>query len=216
MSQISVNKQISPYMAFYMVTTMQIGVGILGFERYIAKSAGHDAWISVIIGGLSFNVLIWMIYRLLTKENADIIGVHRNLFGRWIGGALSFLLLIYFSSTILTVLRTYIEVIQIWVFPELSTPIISLILLGLAYSYVLGGIRVVAGLSVLGFFISLPLFLLKYYALKHAHYTNLLPILDHSFTELMAATRGVTLDYLGLELILLYMPFLKQPEKSQK
>ncbi|MGD6962451.1 GerAB/ArcD/ProY family transporter [Fictibacillus phosphorivorans] len=216
MSQISENKQISPYMAFYMVTTMQIGVGILGFERYIAKSAGHDAWISVIIGGLSFNVLIWMIYRVLSKENADIIGVHKNLFGRWIGGALSFLLLIYFSSTILTVLRTYIEVIQIWVFPELNTAVIAIILLGLAYSYVIGGIRVVAGLSVLGFFITLPLFLLKYYALKNAHYTNLLPILDHSFSDLMAATKGVTLDYLGFELILLYLPFLKQPEKSQK
>lgn len=78
------------------------------------------------------------------------------------------------------------------------------------------GIRVVAGLSVLGFFITLPLFLLKYYALKDAHYTNLLPIFDHSITEILAATKGVTLNYLGFEMILLYLPFLKQPEKSQK
>ncbi|MFG6494670.1 GerAB/ArcD/ProY family transporter [Fictibacillus sp. UD] len=216
MSQISENKQISPYMVFYMVTTMQVGVGILGFERYIAKSAGHDAWIAVVLGGLSFNIIIWMIYRILLKENTDIVGVHRNLFGRWVGGLLSLLLLLYFISTVITVLRTYIEVIQIWMFPELGTGVIAILFLVLAYSFVVGGIRAVAGLAVLGFFITLPLFLLKYYALKDAHYTNLLPIFDHSITEILAATKGVTLNYLGFELILLYLPFLKQPEKSQK
>ncbi|KZE69230.1 spore gernimation protein GerB [Fictibacillus phosphorivorans] len=216
MSQISENKQISPYMVFYMITTMQVGVGILGFERYIAKSAGHDAWIAVVLGGLSFNIIIWMIYRILLKEKTDIIGVHRSLFGRWIGGLLSVLLLLYFSSIVITILRTYIEVIQIWVFPQLGTEVIAIIFLFLAYSYVIGGIRVVAGLAVLGFFITIPLFLLKYYALKSGHYSNLLPFFEHSITEILAATKGVTLNYVGFELILIYLPFLKQPEKSQK
>lgn len=216
MSMINENKKISSYMAFYIVTTMQVGVGILGFERYIAKTAGHDAWISVILGGLSVHVLIWMIFKILSKENQDIIGVHHQLFGKWIGAVLSFLFLIYVLSTVVTVVRTYIEVIQIWVFPELNTAIITIIILGLSYSFVVGGIRVVAGLSILGFFTTLPLFLLKYYALKEAHYSNILPLFDHSFTEILAGTKGVTLNYVGFELILLYLPFLKQPEKAHK
>jgi spore germination protein (amino acid permease) len=210
------NKQISPYMVFYLITTMQVGVGILGFERYVAKFAGHDGWISVIISGLSFNVLIWLIYKILSKENNDIFAVHKNMFGKWIGGVLSLILIMYFTSFVITILRSYVEVIQIWIFPELSNWLISIILLLLAYSFVIGGLRVVTGLCLIGFFYTIPLFLLKYYALKQGHLYNLLPIFDHSIKELMAGTKAVTLDYLGFELILVYFPFIKHVEKSHK
>ncbi|HAJ3957491.1 TPA: GerAB/ArcD/ProY family transporter, partial [Escherichia coli] len=41
--------KVSPYFAFFLNHKIQIGVGILGFERYIAQSAGHDAWVAIII-----------------------------------------------------------------------------------------------------------------------------------------------------------------------
>lgn len=210
------NKQLSPYMTFYLITTMQVGVGILGFERYIAKSAGHDAWMAVIISGLSFSVLIWICYKILLKENNDIISVHKNLFGKWFGGLLSIFLLLYFFGFVVTILRTYIEVIQIWMFPELATWVIAVLLLLVAYSFVIGGLRVVTGLCLLGFFYTIPLFLLKYYALKEGHFYNLLPIMDHSIKEIFSATKAMTLNNLGIELILIYFPFIKQAKKSHK
>lgn len=42
-----------------------IGVGIMGFQRDIIKSAGYDAWISVLLSSISIHVLVWMTYRFL-------------------------------------------------------------------------------------------------------------------------------------------------------
>lgn len=65
---------------------MQLGVGVLGFQRIVAKSAEQDAWISIVIAGLGVHVLIWMIYKILDKSGGDVTDVHREIFGKWIGG----------------------------------------------------------------------------------------------------------------------------------
>jgi spore germination protein (amino acid permease) len=210
------NKQVSPYLAFYLITTMQIGVGILGFERYVARPAGHDAWIAVIASGFSINILIWMCYRILNSEKNDIIVVHQTLFGKWLGGLLSCYLVVYFLAFVVTITRTYIEVVQVWMFPEIDTWLLALFILTLAYSFITGGFRVVAGLCLLAFFFTVPLFLLKYYALKEAHFSNLLPVFDHSVKELLLGTKAMTLNYLGFEVLLMFYPFFKRPEKSEK
>ncbi|MBG9578716.1 hypothetical protein ABE42_05645, partial [Bacillus thuringiensis] len=53
---------VSSFFAFFLINTMQIGVGALSFQREIAQHAGHDAWIIVILTGVIGHVLIWMIY----------------------------------------------------------------------------------------------------------------------------------------------------------
>jgi len=41
--------QVSPSFLFFLVHSTQIGVGILGFQRYIIKGAGYEAWISIFL-----------------------------------------------------------------------------------------------------------------------------------------------------------------------
>ncbi|MFP3340053.1 GerAB/ArcD/ProY family transporter, partial [Micrococcus sp. SIMBA_131] len=84
-----------------------------------AKYAGNDAWISVLVAGLSLNVIIFLIYKIMMKEKGDLISLHHNLFGKWIGGLLSLIAIVYFIAMGITVLRTYIEVVQVWMFPDL-------------------------------------------------------------------------------------------------
>ncbi|MBR8645717.1 GerAB/ArcD/ProY family transporter [[Brevibacterium] frigoritolerans] len=55
-NQMKQNKYL--HFCFFLMPGMQIGVGVLGFERIIAKEAGQDAWISVLISGLIINVLL--------------------------------------------------------------------------------------------------------------------------------------------------------------
>ena len=47
---------ISPFLIMFIIHSNQVGVGILGFPRYIAAYAGNDAWIVVIITGVVFHV----------------------------------------------------------------------------------------------------------------------------------------------------------------
>ena len=43
---------VSPYFAFLLLHSLQIGVGVLGYQRVIAQYAGYDAWISLIVAGV--------------------------------------------------------------------------------------------------------------------------------------------------------------------
>ncbi len=210
------NKQISHFFVFYLITQMQLGVGLLGFERYIVKDSGYDSWIAIILAGLAVHLLLWICYQILMKGKNDLIVIQRNLFGKWLGGFFSIVILAYFTLLVVTITRTYVEIIEVWMFPNLSRWLMIALILGIAYSYVIGGFRVVTGICVLGFYFALPLFLLKYYPIQQGHLSNLFPIMDHSFTDILKSSKTMTLEYLGFELIFLFYPFIKNPEKSQK
>ena len=42
------NAKIAPQLVFFLIIGAQIGVGILGFVRYIAKFVNQDSWLVVI------------------------------------------------------------------------------------------------------------------------------------------------------------------------
>ena len=207
---------VSPFLVFFLVHTIQIGIGVLGFQRYIAKSAGYDAWIAVLAFGLLVNLMIWMIYSIMKKGKGDITVIHQELFGKWIGGLFSLCYIIYLLLFATTVLRTFIEVIQVWMFPEMKVWAFSLVFLVLTYYVVSGGFRTVTGVSLLGVVLPSYLLLTLWFPLEFANFRNLLPILDHSIKEIAISTKATALSYLGFEALFMFYPFIKQPEKSQK
>ncbi|PJN91042.1 GerAB/ArcD/ProY family transporter [Bacillus sp. mrc49] len=211
-------KLISTFFVFFLMPGMQIGVGVLGFERFIAKEAGQDAWISIIISGLTINMLVWMCYKMLGRgtQTLDLVAIHHDLFGKWAGNAFNILFILYFTAITIIIVRTYLEVIQVWMFPGVNILMLLSIILILVYSFVVGGFRVITGLCLIGLVITSPLILLNYFPLKHAHFENLGPVFDHSFLEIMKACKNMTLNYLGFELLLIYYPFIKKREHSQK
>ncbi|MCF6139381.1 GerAB/ArcD/ProY family transporter [Pseudalkalibacillus berkeleyi] len=207
---------VSAGLAFFLTHTMQIGIGVLGYERYIAKDAGYDAWISIIITGLSIHIILWMMYSMMNKENGDLIAIHRRVFGKWVGGALSFFFVIYFLTLGITVLRSYIETVQAWMFPNLNMTLFLLVFLTLIYYTVSGGFRVVTGVAFFG--VLLPSFLLffLYFPFRYGQWDFLQPVLNHSPKEIFASSKVAVLEYIGFEVLLIIYPFIKNPEKSQK
>jgi len=209
-------KQISPFLVFFLVHSVQVGVGVLGFQRIIMKSAGNDAWIAVIAAGISINVAIMIMYLLLNKQQKDLIDIHKDLFGKWIGGFFSLIWIIYWLVIGLVVLRSYIEIVQVWVFPLINIMMFSIIILGLVYYNVTGGFRVVAGISFLGVVIPFYIFLSFLFPIEYANFRNLLPVWNHSVKELSIATKDMMLGLLGFSTLLMYYPYIKHPKKSQK
>lgn len=208
------DKKVSNYFVFYLIHTMQIGVGILGFERYIAKSAG--SWIAIITSGAAILGLIWISYLILNKGKNDIVAIHHQIFGKWIGGFLSIYFVLYYTMFVIVLIRTYVEVIQVWVFPDVYHWVFIVIIILIAYSYVTGGFRVVTGIAFLGVIYGLPLLFVKYFPIREGDIGNLFPIFDLSLKELYSASRGMTLNYLGFEVLFMFYPFIKDPPKSQK
>lgn len=211
------NVKVPPTMAFFLVVAMQIGVGILGFERYMAKDAGYDAWLSILIGGLALHLLLWMIYQIVEDSSErDLISAHRDVLGKYIGNFLNILISLYYLLLCVTVTRTFIEVIQVWVFPRMNIWVFTFFFLLIIYYFVSGGFRLVTAICVFSVLLGLPLLLLNYFPIQYAHVENLFPIINHTLPEFLKATKTATLSFLGIELLLIYYPFLKDPQSSKK
>ncbi|MGG1678296.1 GerAB/ArcD/ProY family transporter [Neobacillus sp. NRS-1170] len=208
--------KISPFLVFFLVHTMQFGIGVLGFQRIIAMTAGYDAWISVILAGLSIHIIVWMMYKILETAEGDIITAHSFVFGNKIGKLLSFPFVIYFLLIAVTVLRTYIEVIQVWMFQDMSTFWYSLAFCVLAIYIIFGGFRAVTGVAFFGVVLPAYLIFSFFFTIPYADIKNLQPILDHSIKDLVMASYQMSLTYLGYEILLFFYPYIKDPQKSKK
>ncbi|WP_274380099.1 GerAB/ArcD/ProY family transporter [Lederbergia galactosidilytica] len=103
---------------FFIIYGIQTGVGIIGAPRYIFREAGRDAWLSVIIAFLMQIIVTYVMLLILRQyKNADIFGIQVDLFGRWIGKILGTVYIVYFAASLFSIIITYIEVIQIFLYP---------------------------------------------------------------------------------------------------
>ncbi|WP_240468555.1 GerAB/ArcD/ProY family transporter [Gracilibacillus sp. YIM 98692] len=207
---------ITASLVFFLIHSMQIGIGILSYQQDIVKSAGNDSWIAVIFAGLIVHIIIWMMYKILKNGKGDLITIHYDLFGKWLGGIFSLIWIIYYWAIGLVVIRSYLEVVQVWMFPDISIWQFSLIFLSLVYYLLIGGFRVVTGICFLGVVIPAYLLLTLIFPIEFTEFRNLLPIWNHSLKDISLATKDMTLSYLGLSTLLMFYPYLKNPERSQK
>lgn len=207
--------QISPFLVFYMVMSIQIGIGVLGYQRIIAMDAGYDAWISILFAGGCIHVIIWMIYKICDTAGGDIVTAHKYVAGNFIGKALSAIFIGYFILFSLTVIRTFIEVIQVWMFPELSTFWFSFGFTILCVYIIFGGFRTVVGTAFFGLVLPAYLLLTFGWAIKFSNFYNLLPIWDHSIKELLTASYHMSLTFIGFEIIIFSIHLLKN-QKSRR
>lgn len=213
----NIRHQVSPYLVFFIIYNSQVGVGILSFQRTIAAKAGYDAWIGVLAAGCLVQVFVWVMYKLLGKVNGDIIDVHTTIFGNGLGKFLSLFFMIYYWSACVSVLIGFIEIIQVWMFPAMPSWILSTIILLSVYYCVSGGFRVIVGMSFLSFiFPQILLIILFIFPLKIAHFSNLLPIMNHSFLDMVDSIKSSMYTLAGTEALLMYYPFIRDPKASKK
>ncbi|RAP75786.1 GerAB/ArcD/ProY family transporter [Paenibacillus montanisoli] len=214
-NRVKENYAISGSFVFFLIGVPQAAAVIMNFQSLVIGDAGQDAWISIILAGLSLHLIIWMVYKMLGNPAKDVIDIHRSIFGKFLGNAVSLLLVGYYFLMALFYFRAYIEIVQVWVFPTFRTWALAGILIGMIYYVVSGGFRIVTGFSF--FYMALiPMLALLYLPFRQGNFHYLLPVLNHSFIELLEGSRSSCFIFFGLEALLIYFPFLKLPEKSVK
>ncbi|RAP78475.1 GerAB/ArcD/ProY family transporter [Paenibacillus montanisoli] len=206
---------VSPYLVFPLVHSMQFGSEYLNMSIKPIQLAGHDTWISVILCGLCFHVVIWMVYRILNRNETDLIQIHRRFFGKWAGGGLNFIFIVYFLLHASLLLRLFIEIVQVWLFPDLATWLLASVLLLLVYYIVAGGFRVIVGICLFSLLRHLLIAAMLFTA-GYFHFNNLSPVMDHSLNELLMAVKELAFPYVGVEILFFVYTFIKTPEKSEK
>jgi len=189
---------------------------MLHFQRLAIQGAEQDSWLAVIFTGFSLHLVLWMMYKILRNPSKDIIDVHQFCFGRYIGNAASLLLIAYFFLTALTVLRVYIHILQVWVFPTLQTWELSLIFVGILYYLITGGFRTLTGFCFFSVILSTVLMFSFYFPLAFSRLNYLLPIFNHSLADFLTSAQSSSIIFFGFESLLLYFPFLRSPHETMK
>ncbi len=218
---INVNPQerlmFNAFLIMFIIHTSQTGVGIAGLPRIIYMEANRDAWISVILSGVLVSfVLVLMIKMLETYSSADLYGIHMDIYGKWISKAFNLLYIIYYLSVTYVILMNYIEMVQAWIFPKMPTWLLMGLLLFLMIYCVLGGIRVVVGISFLGLILAFWLLFMIYTPIKFMNFNHLLPVLTASPKELMMGVYKSSFTIVGFELLLFIYPYIKEKKKALK
>ncbi|WP_066319149.1 GerAB/ArcD/ProY family transporter [Bacillus sp. FJAT-29814] len=207
---------VNAFMAFYIMHDLQVGVGIMGFQRYIYRYAKHDSWISIILVGLLVHLIVYLILKTLQLYgSADIFGVHDDVLGKIIGKFFNAIFIVYCLYATLITLINYIEVVQGWIFPEAPIWLLSLSLFLLMIYGITGGIRVIVGICFFNVIISLWIVLLLLFPLKYAEFSQLLPVLDTNPLGIIKGTYRMTSTVLGFELFYVLYPYFKEKSKVQ-
>ena len=215
--QISNSQKINASLFFFVVVATQIGVGIHGFQRVIVKDASNDAWISVIFATIFSHIVVFvMIKTLELYPSNDLYGINIDIFGKYIGNFLNLIYVMYCSFSFYSVIKNYIEVINTWVFPNLSQSFIAITLLLLTIYAFSGGLRIMIGVCFFSFFTGLWILIILFMPLEFAHYNHIFPIFKNDLTSILKGAYSMTFTIVGFEIINILYPFAKEKKKVQK
>lgn len=208
--------RIPAFYLFFIMTSNQTGVGILGVPKHIFSQAHHDSWISILIAFIYMLIIVAVTFATLNQyENTDLFGIQVDIFGKWIGKLLGTIFIIFFIAQLLSVLLTYIKMIQIFIYPTIPSFMMALILLIIIVYSVLGGIRVVVGVVFIFFLLSSWVLILLYKPITSMEYTHFLPLFDASFPELLRGAKETSYTFIGVEILFFVYPFIENKKKAK-
>ncbi|WP_043930865.1 GerAB/ArcD/ProY family transporter [Bacillus sp. EB01] len=209
--------KLSPFFLFFLFPASQIGIGTLNFQTRIAKGAGHDAWLSLLVVGLSLNILFLMVMSILkSSPSGDLMGFHKKTFGKYIGNSLNMILVCYFGLISFSLLYGYIDILQTWAFDMVPLWELTFAICIVVYYIVSGGFRVVTGIAFWG--VVIPIFLIFPFILLYPYLElrNMMPFFSHSIKDYFVSGRESIYLFIGFENILIYFPFIKNHGQSKK
>ncbi|WP_033690244.1 GerAB/ArcD/ProY family transporter [Bacillus cereus] len=217
MMKVKVSHMISPFFVLFVIHGEQFGAGALGFSRIIAKEAGYDASVGVLFVGIVIHCLIWIMYYMLSLVDGSILDIHTYVWTSFLGKLFNIGFMLYFLMVSVSILRTYVEIVQVWLFPTASTLILTTIFSILIYYIISSGFRVITGICVISIFASICYMILCLYCLiKLGHFENFLPMFNHDISKVFLAAKESVYTMTGFEIILMIYPFIKSPTKSHK
>ncbi|MFC5451480.1 GerAB/ArcD/ProY family transporter [Paenibacillus aestuarii] len=210
---------VSPIHLLFLMYVSLVSPGTMSFQHDITFGAGHDAWFSVVLATLFIALLVWMMYFILNRQNqeqANLVSINNRYFGKVLGTVVNLILVLFFVFGSFVTFRYYLQIIHIWVFPQMFIWPIGLFILFIVYYAISGGFQSIAGLCMWGtlsiFIFILPQILVA--AFSRLHTDNFLPIFDHSITQIAQSSKQMTHEFVRCENLLVVYPFIRSPKKA--
>lgn len=204
-------KQVSTQQLVCLVMLTQIGVHVLSIPFHESRHAGHDAWISILVGGVVAQAVIMIIYWLgIRYPDQSLPQYMTSLLGKPIGFVVNLLFAFYCAESCLLVVVSYTDVIERWLL--VTTPWYVILGLTLAISAYIGSshlrsIAVVTQSIMFMLIVSAAIVLIS--GTGKGDYRHLLPIGTHGIGAIVRDSIPALWLYAGYELLLYVFPHIK-------
>ncbi len=201
----------------WIVKENQIGIGILTFQRDVMNTVRQDAWIVVLLTALIVHMVAYTMIKTLERyPSADLYGIHHDVYGKWLGSFLSSIYMFYLLLSAIIILRRYIEMVHVWLFPTLPMWMLALVILLVVNYAILAGIRVIVGFCFISFFFSIWIVLFLSYNLPYMEWNHFYPLAENFGVSYFEAIYTMIFAIIGFEIIYFIYPFVKDKKAIQK
>ncbi|GED16604.1 GerAB/ArcD/ProY family transporter [Aneurinibacillus migulanus] len=195
----------------------QLGTGILTLPADVAKKAGSDGWISIIIGWSLTTIVSLCIVGIMSKHPGDtLLDVLTRYLGRWLGKTWLIIWVLYSLLSVIVLLYFAVLVTQVWVLPQTRNYVLVILFLIPTYMILCGGVRILARYAEFVFFFTLWIPVLLTIPLKNAHLDFMLPVLKEGWLPVFDAVKTTVVAFLGFELAFILYPYLKRKQNAAK
>lgn len=196
-----------------------LAAGILTLPRTsVEKVKTPDVWITVMIGGLITMIAGIIMVKLSQRyPEKTFYQYSGEIVGKWIGGLLSILIIAYFFTISAYEVRTMAEVTGFFLLEGTPTWAIIMPFMWIGLYLIIGGITPLARLFEMIFPVTIIIFLLvAFLSLGIFEFNNLRPMLGLGIIPVLKGIKTTSLAFLGAEIMLLLVAFMKKPEKAVK
>ncbi|RKP51737.1 spore gernimation protein [Cohnella endophytica] len=214
-AMIAAKEKITPGQFMMTVIQAQIGVGVLFLPSSVQSVAFNDAWISVILSGVTAFLLILVMWGLARRfPSVTFLEYLPLLLGKVFGKTVLVFYAAFFILECSLVLVLFADVIKDWIFTNTPTwVILSLALIASLY-IAQENIRTIARFLVLTFVLIFLLVIIAAYAFRDANILYILPINQSGFPSILKGVVKSMNSFYGFEMLLFCFPYVLGEGKS--
>ncbi|KNY27192.1 GerAB/ArcD/ProY family transporter [Pseudobacteroides cellulosolvens] len=211
------NNTIRPLQVGLLIFITQTGVGIVTLPATLAKEAGHDGWISMLLTGLIVIILSFLIMLLMRRySDKAIYDINKLIYGKFIGFAFNCLLVIYLLTATVAGASLFNNIIRITILqttpPWVLAPFITLP----SFYLVWQGLKSISRflyLSMINYLI-IPILIILLY--DNFRVSFLLPLGEAGITPILYSIKTCFFAFIGFELIAFFYPWISEKNKVLK
>ncbi|MCM3596013.1 spore germination protein [Metabacillus idriensis] len=211
--------QITTPQAVVMITNFILGIGILTLPRTVTeKVKTPDGWITIILGGIIVMIMAIIIVKLAQRHpGKSIYQFSQDIAGKWIGSVLGLCIILYYLTLSSFEIRAMAETTRLFLLQ--GTPIWAIIMpfIWIGIYLIVGGINPIARMFELIFPVTVLFFILvMFLGFKIFEIDNLRPVLGMGMMPSMKGLATTSLSFIGFEVIMILLMFMKKPEHAVK
>lgn len=211
------SNSIKPIQLALIVYITQTGIGVLTLPSELAKDAGHDGWISVLIAG-ALIILLSLLIHLLMKRYTDkfVYDINKLIFGKIAGTGINALLVLYLLTAAITGISLFSYYIRITLLHETPPWVLAPVITAPSFYIVWKGLKNVSRFYYISIISSFIVFL--YLIVIYSDYRSsfLLPIGETGILNILLSTKISFFAFIGFELFAFFYPYVQDRTKVLK